>query len=414
MPGSGIVDIGSVPPERNGIEGDVVPKLGWWGRLKARGKNVFANTLQLIGIGLERVAETAVFTGGVGFFVGPPLEQMWGSLREENIAYSVTVSGSAHLTPNSSLILPKADFSQLVFTDIPIANQSIPFDMPYPSGIFYASTLLVSLGILGIGASRCIQSYGLSLQNADESTSYSSELISLAKRRTKQLAAADVLFLAGSRVTALYSIATFNMTRTLANVAGILDNFSTYSQQSAHYTNSDHRGLVQAILINFNIHTVVGLDDLREAATRGSYAVDNYYTPLAYLCAVISLVLGFAKLKTSQHLAHYEKLLQRYECEMKYQDLNRRALSDRQLSVVVVDEEDSDSLSASIPRAPQSLAMIPVVSQLRGSERAPAQLSLPPALSLFAPPLPEKASSPSRSLSVEFDSGVRSGASLTQ
>jgi hypothetical protein len=260
-------------------------------------------------------SEIALFIGAMGFFISPPFRKMWQGLQAKVISYSTNISGDLYATlalqPNTAI---PTTIEHRTFNDLHILEKDIPFDMSYPEGIFFASTLISGLGLAGI-----IVSWGLKrggsflLERNNPSIAYSQELVLLVEKRKRGLYYGQMILLSGSRVLALYATATFNMVIALSNVSSIMDDFSINSQQTFQYNPPKNDLLLQSASIILNINTFIGLADLRQAAINGSEEINRSYLWLAYLCAILALVLGFTELKVSQYWLHDEELRQRHK-----------------------------------------------------------------------------------------------------
>lgn len=301
---------------------------------------IAGNSMEFTATALEIASEIAVFVGGMGFFIVPPLKGMYAKLKGNNISYAVIGRGlvcietsppkltdpSVSLPPALSTYVPLFDNNTNTifcnsFNDLPLTSSNVTFNVGYPDSLFSASILLVVLGTTGSALARALQSCGHALYSTDRTLSHSKAQAAFAKKMNNPLLALYALLFLGSRVAALYATTTISLVLTLKNVPGILQDFSISAPGSfAYYPENNVSSTASEQAVSYSIKAIkatvefitkIDFTLLRMAAKNGSEEIKNYYFPLSIMLAGVGLILGFAALKAKQKRNSYIDTLQR-------------------------------------------------------------------------------------------------------
>jgi hypothetical protein len=293
---------------------------------------------------LQIASEITTFVGGMGLFIAPPLQKVYGQLIGKNMAYSVNGTGTVCIETQSPFNLSSssplfdADPSNPIcnnYKDLSLLSSNIPFNLPYPEGLFASSSFLLSLGCSGLLVSFALKKYAASLYEADEEMPPSKALVALAKKNHRPLSIVSGVLFIGSRTAALYATTTMSLMKTLQNIPGILNNFSLYSPRDLIYVpnnttliaGSESMALPLVKIIRAKMLFITHLDfsELREAARNGNKNIQEYDYYIGLTVAGVAVVLGYTALKIQQRSERYQDVLIR----QKHYQMPRQRIDER-------------------------------------------------------------------------------------
>lgn len=325
-----------------------------WGRIKSylptkrTLKTIAANILELSGSAIQVVSEILVFVGGMTFFITPPLQKMYAQLLGKTIGYTVTGNGQLCIEADPRNVTT----GQLTtycgqFSNKQLLVSEIPFDFPYPDGLFTSSILLLGLGIGGVAVARLFITYAASLHEADDRYEFTKEEIAQAARMANPLLYGSRVLYILSGVGSVYATTTISLTTTAANIQAILSNFSIISPQNFNYTNPFP--LVKALRLAMQFLTEIDFSILRKAAVAGSQSLQDNEYRFAIGVAVVSLFVSYTALKAWQKGDYYQTLLLRNKIYKLVKNELEKARESSVIVTVLSDGEREVEMESPLP-----------------------------------------------------------------